>query len=93
MAKKKSNKIKLAVVKYKALELRANRQIPLQLAHHINLLTNDDDKAWIEYLMIQSQHMLRVKGYYKKFPSLEKEFNDIIVKAFEEYQQRKSAKD
>lgn len=71
-------KTKLAIIKYKVLELRSNRQIPYFLAKLINDLTGKEETKYVQYLLEMTEHMLRVKGYYKKFPIAEKDAEKFI---------------
>lgn len=76
MAKK--HRIKIATLKYNALKLRANKQIPLYLAYLINQLDGSEDTRYMRFLIEMSQHMMRVKNYYKLYPLAEKESEEII---------------
>ena len=77
--KDKNNKFKLPVVKYKALQLRNFHQIPFQLCYFIQKLDSNSDIEWIKYLIGQTEMMLRVRGFYKKYPQIEEEFNKVII--------------
>lgn len=68
-------RIKLEVLKYNALKLRRSFQLPYQLVYYINQLTFDTDVKWVSYLVSMSEHLLRVKGYYKKYPQAERDAN------------------
>ena len=71
MAKK--NKLSLSYLKYTALKLRANRQLPFYLCKLIQALTGDESEDYVRYLMTSCEHLLRVKDYYKKFPLADEE--------------------
>lgn len=78
----------LARIKVNAIKLSVNKQIPVYLASLINKLTIDTPKNVVIYLMSQSEHMLRLKGYYKKYPKVEQEFTrqlkeDLIKLGYE----------
>lgn len=78
----------LARIKGIAIKLSVNKQIPVYLASLINKLTIDTPKNVVNYLMSQSEHMLRLKGYYKKYPMVEQEFTrqlkeDLIKLGYE----------
>lgn len=68
----------LAKIKTNALRLRGSYQLPSYLCYLILHLDNNSPVALVKYLMAQSDHMLRLKGYYKKYPSIEKQCNEII---------------
>lgn len=69
------NKLKLEIVKYNALKLRRTYQLPYQLVYYITQLNELDNVEWVTYLMSMTEHLLRVKGYYKKYPQAEQEAN------------------
>lgn len=78
----------LARIKVNAIKLSVNKQIPVYLASLINKLTINTPKNVVIYLMSQSEHMLRLKGYYKKYPKVEQEFTrqlkeDLIKLGYE----------
>lgn len=75
----KNNRINLSILKYKTLQALKNKSIPFELCHFIQMLDHNSDVEWITYLMYQSEQMLRVKGYYKKYPEVEKQFNNQIL--------------
>ena len=72
-------KSKIAIIKCRTLELRANKQIPLILAKMINDLTGKEETKYIQFLLEMSTHLLRVKNYYKLYPDAEKEANVLIL--------------
>ena len=76
MAKK--NKVTIGVLKYNALKLRSNRQLPFYLCKLILDLKGDEDKSYVTYLMNSAEHLLRVKGYYKKYPFADDEATKVI---------------
>lgn len=84
MAKIKT-KINLATLKYQAVNLRGNYQIPLKLYVLIANLSEDSSVEQIKFLLDASEHLLRVRGYYKKYHDqdkqigvqLEEEFNKL----------------
>ena len=72
-------KSKIAIIKCRTLELRANKQIPLILAKMINDLTGKEETKYIQFLLEMSTHLLRVKNYYKLYPEAEKEAKVLIL--------------
>ena len=77
MKKLKSN-LQLAKLKNSAMKLRADYQIPYILWDMIRELSIDSSVAYINSLKSDTEHYLRIKGYYKKYPSLEKAVNDEL---------------
>lgn len=69
----------LSSIKANAIKLRGNYQLPSKLVYYIMQLQVDSNQYWIELLMEYATHWLRVKGYYKKYLSYEREYNDIIT--------------
>ena len=78
-------KIPLRIIKCKALELRSKRQIPLYLAKLISELTGKEDTKYVQVLLEMSEHMLRVNGYYKKYPDEDKQCEEIIKEALQKF--------
>lgn len=76
--KNKVNKTKIAQIKYQALKLRTNRQLPFYLVKLINELTGDESIQYVQWLMQMSKHYLRLKNYYKEFPETEKIAEDQL---------------
>ena len=74
----KTNKVKLAIIKSKAIQLRAYKQIPLYLAKLINDLTGKEETKYVAVLMGMSEHYLRVKGYYARHKEIEKLYESQI---------------
>ena len=70
--------LKISKIKSNALKLRASHQLPYVLTFEIMKINKDSDDKFVRYLLVQSEHMLRVKGYYKKYPLAEKECEKII---------------
>lgn len=77
--------LKLEVVKYNALKLRKNYQLPYQLVYYINQLDKESDINWVKYLVSMSEHLLRVKGYYKKYPIAEEDANEQLRNDFNKF--------
>lgn len=73
-----NNNVRIALIKDKALKLRINNQLPLGLVKEILKITTQTDIKKVRYLMECSQHLLRVKGYYKKYPTIHDECNKKI---------------
>lgn len=80
--KAKHIKNKLSTLKYNAIKLRAQHQLPFMLCYYITQLNENSDVSWIEYLMALSEHMLRVKGYYIRYPEIEQQFDEEIKAEF-----------
>lgn len=76
--KKKISNLLLAKLKSSAMKLRANYQIPYVLWDLIRDLSVDSSVAYVNSLKSDTEHYLRIKGYYKKYPSLEKAVNDEL---------------
>lgn len=74
----KKHKITISTLKYRALELRKNYQIPFYLAYLINQLDGSEETKYINYLKECALHTLRVKNYYKLFSSSEYEAESLI---------------
>lgn len=72
------NKKNLSALKFNAIKLRNNHQLPFFLAYAITKLDKDSDIKVVEYLMKQSDHMLRVKGYYKRYPEIGKKYDELV---------------
>ena len=83
--KKKMVRTKLAFIKYNALKLRANYQLPLKLTARINNLTGEEDLYYIKYLMDWSEALLRVKGYYKRHPIESKMSDEQVEKGLKDW--------
>lgn len=83
-----TGKIKLEVLKYNALKLRKNFQLPYKLVYFINQLTSDSDINWFKYLISMSEHLLRVKGYYKKYPIAEQDANEQLSSDYRKFNDR-----
>lgn len=76
--KLKTNKTKIAQIKYQALQLRTNKQLPFYLVKLINELTGDEPIQYVQWLLQMSKHFMRLKGYYKDFPEAEKIAEDQL---------------
>lgn len=74
----KKHKITIATLKYRALELRKNYQIPFYLTYLINQLDGTEETKYIQYLKEVALHTLRTKNYYRLFPSMEKDAENNI---------------
>lgn len=84
-----SNKFLLMRLKKVAIDLRANYQIPYMLCKLIRDLDNNCSMVQINYLKSQCEHLMRVKGYYKKYPSLDKTLNESITYDYIKVRERK----
>lgn len=60
-------------MKYQALKLRNNKQIPYYLAKCINDLTGEENTTYVRWLIEMSKHYLRLKNYYKEYPEADEE--------------------
>ena len=80
-----TNKIKISSLKYYAIKLRANYQLPYYLCYLIRQLRDDTDINVVALLSRLSEDLMRLKGYYKKYPSAEQSANEALKKqiAFE----------
>lgn len=76
MAKK--NKTTITMLKYYALKLRANRQLPFYLCYLIQRLDGTEEVNYISFLKQLSEHLLRIKNYYKRYPQAEDEAEKSI---------------
>lgn len=81
----KKSKVSLAVLKYDALRLRKKFQLPYKLTYYIMQLTKESDVNWVNYLIHQSEHMLHIPKYYKKYPDIERECNEIIESDYKKF--------
>lgn len=73
-----TNNVRIGLIKDKALKLRVNHQLPLELVKEILKIDKKTDEKKVRYLMELTNHLLRVKGYYKKYPSVHDECNKNI---------------
>ena len=88
MMNKKCDKFvnhRISILKVNALKLRANYQIPYYLTYLITKLDKCSDVSLVVYLRTQCEHMLRVKGYYKKYPQAEEECERILKQYWTKY--------
>ena len=76
--KKIASNLKISKLKSTAMKLRANHQIPYVLWCLIRNLDVDSNVAYINSLKADSEHYMRVNGYYKKYPSLEAVANNNL---------------
>lgn len=74
----KKNKLSVIVLKYNAFKLRTNRQLPFYLCKLIQDLKGDEDINYLTFLKESAEHLLRVKGYYKKYPLADDEATKLI---------------
>lgn len=80
----KQEKKLLAKAKNSAIQLRLKYMIPIELVRAINNLDDRANEQDIRYLMELSEHYVRVNGYYKRFPHIEKKFNEEIVELLQQ---------
>lgn len=80
----KKRKITIATLKYRALQLRNNYQLPFYLVYLINQLDGDEETKYLNYLKECALHYLRTKNYYRLFPSIEKETEHAIKNGLKE---------
>lgn len=76
--------LKLSIIKNNAIKLRANYQLPYYLVYMITKLTDKDDISYIKFLMSSCEHLLRTKGYYKKYPQVEKSITEELKKTIQD---------
>ena len=76
----KKNKISLVALKYKILQARNNYQIPFYLAWLVNQLEGNEETHYVRFLMECTTHFMRIKNYYKMFPSQDVEAKKLIQK-------------
>lgn len=82
MMKKSKGKFSLEVLKYNALDLRKKYQLPYKIVYFIEQLTIDDSIEWLNHLKEQCELMLRVKGFYKRHPDIEEQYNKSICEDY-----------
>lgn len=81
-------RVTISRIKKCAITLYAQGQLPKELTNYIRFC-KDDDKQYIELLKDLSEHFLRLKGYYKKYPKQHADANAYIVCVVEDYKKRK----
>lgn len=69
---------KLSALKTNAIKLRNSYQLPFYLTYAITKCNYDTDVKVIVYLREQCEHMLRVKGYYHRYPKVAEQFDELI---------------
>ena len=74
------NKINISTLKVYAVRLRANSQLPFYLYYLISQLTPQTDIKIVALLSRLSEDLMRLKGYYKKYPNAEKSANELLRK-------------
>jgi len=78
---KKTSNLQLAKLKNAAMKLRANYQIPYVLWDLIRNLNVYSSLAYINSLKADAEDLIRIKGYYKKYPVKESVVNkDLSLK-------------
>lgn len=78
---KKASKVSLAMLKYRALELRKNYQLPFYLTTLINGLKSTENIDYVQCLVMLTEKLLRVKNYYKKYAEEDKASKQFVLKA------------
>ena len=76
----------ISTIKTNSIKLLINHQLPKQLVVYINKLDDDSSLKEIEFLKTLSEHYMRLKGYYKKYPVVHDEYNKEIRKVYENSQ-------
>lgn len=76
----KNNKINIATLKYYSIILRANYQLPYYLTYLIRQLDVNTDVKIVALLSRLSEDLMRLKGYYKKYPNAENSANELLRK-------------
>lgn len=76
------NKINLATLKYQAVKLRGNYQIPLGLYVLISQLDSNSSEKQVKFLLYASEQLLRVRGFYKKYHDQDKQLSEQVKSEF-----------
>ena len=76
------NNLKLSKIKGYAIRLRSNYQLPYYLCYLIRNLDSTSSDSYIESLKRDSEHFLRIKGYYKRYPMIEEETNTLLKEKY-----------
>lgn len=77
------NNLLLSKVKNNALKLRATYQLPYYLVYLITKLDQSDEVEYVQFLMASCEHSMRSKGYYKKYPEVEKSIEEELKKSID----------
>ena len=83
MKMKAKSKVNIVVLKHNVCKLRANYQLPFYLSYLVRNISSETDVDVIVKLRSYTEHFMRIKGYYKKYPQFEKSSNDDIAKLFQ----------
>lgn len=75
----KQEKKLLAKSKNSAIKLRVEYMIPSELVRAIYKLDDRATEKDIRYISELIEHYIRLKGYYKRYPQIEKKFNEEII--------------
>lgn len=75
---KKKISLKLATIKNLTLKLNTSKQLPFKLVKAIMDLTPEDSTEKVKFLMALTEHYLRTKGYYQRYPDAHKQANQDI---------------
>lgn len=76
----KKEQRKLNLVKNKAYLLKENGQIPISLYRAILGLNYESNVESVSKLCELTEHFIRVKGYYFRFPENDKECGDVLAR-------------
>ena len=80
MITSKREKKLLNNLKMNSIKLKENGQIPKCLYDEILYLNFNSDINYVKYLMELSEHFMRIKGYYFKYPETDYECMKLIEK-------------
>lgn len=80
----KKNK-QLTKLKYYAYELHKNHQIPHDLFILICKFDENTSEEEIRFLKDVTEHVLRVKGYYKRNEIEHEEANKLVLSAYKKF--------
>lgn len=80
--------LKVNKLKRNAITLVSNHQLPKYLGYLILNIKDDDDLNYIKFLMDECEHFLRVKGYYKKYQTLDNFYTDSIKNKIKEKREK-----
>jgi hypothetical protein len=84
MITSKREKRLMSNLKMNSIRLKESGQIPKSLYDEILYLNFSSDIEYVKFLMELSEHFMRIKGYYFKYPDLDYE----CMKAIEKYHNR-----
>ena len=83
--KAKNNKAAIIFLKNKALEARKYSMLPFFLTKLIYALTGAESVRYINGLKECTEKMLRIKGFYKKYPDAEDDAKKHVIAIMSKY--------